>query len=158
MGSSKNKRHKPEPEETDWYWLTQAGFQVKKVANFRILRVALWTWLSTFVTILVVFGPIVLIIYKSSEPATSETFVAKVSDMQVEDYTSARGGSRTVYRIWLKKTDKEFPCMMGPVAVQLWNRLEIGKSYKFAITQSPNICYVNTVTKIDEPHPFGIGE
>jgi hypothetical protein len=158
MGSSKKKHHKPEPEEAGWRWLTQAGLWAKKIANLRILRVALWTWLSTFVTILVVFGPIVLIIYKSSGPATSETFVAKVNDMQVEDYTSARGGSHTVYRIWLKQNDKEFPCMMGPVMVRLWDQLEIGKSYEFTITQNPSVCYVNTVTTIDEPHPFGIEE
>ena len=118
----------------------------------------MWGWLLILAFLLGLPGLVFLQVnHMSSEPVTSETFVAKVSDMQVEDH-SVYPKVALVYRIRLKQNDKEFSCTMGPAAIQMWYQLEIGKSYEFTITQNPNICYVNTVTIIDEPHPFGIGK
>ncbi len=158
MGSSKNKRHKPEPGEAGWPWLTQAGLWINEIANYRILRIAVWAWLLILTLILGLPGLMYFqVSHMLSEPVISETFIAKVSDMQVEDH-SVYPKVSLVYRIRLKQNDKEFPCIMGPAAVQMWYRLEIGKSYEFTVTQNPSTCYVNKVTTIDEPHPFGIGK
>ncbi len=108
-------------------------------------------------SLFVVLAPTLLIINKFDEPTTSETLVANVSDMQIEDHSRGKK-VELAYRVRLKQNDKEFFCTMGPAALQVWYQLEIGKSYEFTITHNSNICYVNKVTIIDEPHPFGIGK
>ncbi len=158
MGPSKKKHHKPEPEEADWHWLTQAGLQVKKVANYHIARIAVWAWLLILTFLLGVPSLRLLQLnYMASEPVTSDTLVAKVSDMQIEDHSTGQEVI-LVYRVRLKQNDKEIICSLYEDQIRLWYQLEIGKSYEFTVTQTPRHCYVNNVTKIDEPHPFGIGE
>jgi hypothetical protein len=77
--------------------------------------------------------------------------------MYIEDHSTGKK-VELVYRVRLKQNDKEFTCSLYEGQIRLWYQLEIGKSYEFTVTQTSRYCYVNNVTRIDEPHPFGIGE
>ncbi|MEJ2556963.1 MAG: hypothetical protein P8186_12180 [Anaerolineae bacterium] len=129
-------------------WLGRIGF-------YRVFGISVWGWLVILLMLAGIGGSVFLTIRESSNLSESETFVAEVRDIWIEEYQNESGGYR-IHRIRLKQDEDEFACRVSPVAVQLWYQLEIGKSYEFSAARTRSQCYIYKATEIDKLQSFGI--
>lgn len=147
-GKGRRKRKRVRKQINDW---------LERIGAYRVLGIAVWRWLVILSFLSCIGGYAFLMIRESRNPPTSETFVAEASGMWVEEYQSESGGY-TVHRIRIRQDDEDFVCSVPSEIVQLWYRLETGKSYEFSITRQRGHCYVQEATEIDELQSLGIGK
>ncbi len=79
----------------------------------------------------------------------SETFTARVVDVWVR-YTYDHTGGSEVYYVRLERDQIEYTCTVSAVLRHLWNRLETGQSYEFAVTRSRMECSIYAAVEVSE--------
>jgi hypothetical protein len=125
-------------------------FWLEKLASYPIFSIPLKNWLLIGTIFGCIFGFIGFTIYREvSHPATSETFVAEVSKIWIEQHDSDTGGFR-VHRVSLKREEEEVTCTIPSIKIGIWQGLETGISYSFSVSQTVRGCYINEAVKIEE--------
>lgn len=125
-----------------------ASSWLKRLGKYRIFSIPVESWLIIGVLIAFLAGFYYFFIFPEYGASTSKTFVAEVSNVWTQSYESDTGGV-IIYRVDLKRDDKELRCRVPLIVIQLWHRLEIGKEYEFEVSLTKSRCYIKTVAEIE---------
>jgi hypothetical protein len=103
----------------------------------------------TALLILVGIGlPVYLIIWPPPPPEV-QTVEAKVSRLWIEQIESDTGGSQ-IRRVKFDQPQGEgFICNLAPMAMQVWDQLEVGETYQIVVTRAGTTCYLHEVTQLN---------
>lgn len=127
---------------------------MERIGSYSILSIPLTNWLVVLFVFAVLFGSYFFIISQEvNNPPTSDTFVAKVSKLWIEEHESETGGVR-VYRVRLERDEDEVTCTIPTIRVGVWQQLETGIHYEFAVSQTVRGCYINEAVKLERQDIF----
>ena len=125
-----------------------ASSWLKRLGKYRIFSIPVESWLIIGALIAFLTGVYYLFYFREYGNPISETFVAEVSDVWTQAYESDTGGG-IIYRVDLKRDDKELKCRVPHIAIQLWRSLEIGKEYEFEVSLTKSKCFIKSATEIE---------
>ncbi|MFN8456694.1 MAG: hypothetical protein U0401_18835 [Anaerolineae bacterium] len=120
--------------------------RIDRTLSYPVLKVQVGAWLLIFLLFGCFFGLFTLRIFEFGS-ATTEEFVAEISDKWVEQIESKMGGYQ-IYQIRLKREDGEFNCSVSPIMMKLWGQLEVGKSYNFSVRQTGRQCFISDASPV----------
>jgi hypothetical protein len=130
-------------------WMKRIKEWFGRIGQYSFLTISVKHWIPLLLIFGCVAGSTLLSIINHSNPE-SKTFVAQVDHLWTRQWYDETGGGVT-YFVRLVQDQAELVCRVPPFQVQLWNQLEIGKSYEFTATWTAGKrCYINQAVEVED--------